>query len=185
MAFWHQPRVPQQKSAACATQLSTRSLGRREPLLTRLAALFSVIPIVWLACASPSAPSAEPIVVRGPTVIGFFPPLGQAEFDDPTSGASEGLAHLQFALSDVAKCLEPISPEIRLELARQLTVQVDGETTSIKLPRERDRSFGAYLVKPGATPRAVYATMGPSALQQFIPDAAAEYFGVPGCRFQL
>ena len=150
----------------------------------RWPALLAVIPFALPACGFKPAPIAEPMVVSGPTVVGFFPPLEQSEFDDPTSGASEALAHLQFALSDVAKCLEPISPEIRLELARHLTFEINGDVTSIELPRERERSFGAYLLKPGASPRAVYAPVGPSALQQLLPDAAAEYFGVAGCRFE-
>jgi hypothetical protein len=122
------------------------------------------------------------VSVAGPMVIGFFPPV----FDEaPDSGAEEGLAHLEFALSDVAKCLESRSVLVRAEIAQVLVLQIAGKEQRISLPRDWPRSVGAYLVMPGREPRPVFATVGPSSMQQLLPDAVAEYFDMPACKFKL
>lgn len=151
----------------------------RSPELHRLSL---ILLLAAAACAHSPPADHSAISVTGPTVVGFFPPLSQSDFDDPATGASEGLAHVQFALSDTAKCLESISPVVHLELTRTLRLDVGGLPLEIELPRDPGRSFGAFLFDPPREPRAVFATVGPSSLQYFLPNAAADYFDVPACR---
>jgi hypothetical protein len=47
---------------------------------------------------------AVTVNVSGPLVLGFFPPFTKAEEQADDGGISEGIAHVQFALEDIAKC---------------------------------------------------------------------------------
>ena len=62
---------------------------------------------------------AEKIRVDGPTIVGFFPSVKKTDVENDDS-TREGLAHLQFALENVAKCLEGKGVSIRLSLADRL-----------------------------------------------------------------
>ena len=46
------------------------------------------------------------IEIKGPAVIGFFPPVRQLGDDNPDDGVIEGTAHLSFALEETAACLK-------------------------------------------------------------------------------
>lgn len=124
------------------------------------------------------------IEVSGPTVVGFFPPVSQAELEAEPA-ISEALAHLRFALDDVSDCLASIQPQVHLQLTAELVLSIEGSTRRIPLPVEPERSFGAFLIRPRAEPRSVYSSGGASSLVRLVPAAAAEYFDVPGCRSDL
>ena len=141
--------------------------------------------LLLLTASRPVAGEPEPgvveVAVAGPMAIGFYPPVSDAEIEEDP-GTREGLAHLEFALSDVAKCLKSQGVSVRAELARILVLRVGDTVHRIDLPHE---SVGAYLVVPGREPRVVYATAGPSSLQVLLPNAAAEYFHAPNCKVDL
>lgn len=124
------------------------------------------------------------VIVSGPTVVGFFPPVTQEQIVRG-NGAGEGLAHLNFALSDVAKCLQAKNPSVSLELAHVLVLELGGSEREYELPSDWAHAVGAYLAAPGREPRVVYAMAGPSSLQFLLPNAAAEYFEEPGCKVEL
>ena len=45
-----------------------------------------------------AGPIEARIVLTGPMLVGFFPPVTKAELDDHMSDAAEGMAHVEFAL---------------------------------------------------------------------------------------
>lgn len=129
-----------------------------------------------------SGQSTSAIEISGPTIVGFFPPLSESELER-NARASEGLAHLRFALSKTSECLSAIQPDIHLHLTAELAFVIADQVVQITLPSE-PRNVGAYLLLPGKEPRAVYGAAGPSSLQMLMPNAASEYFDAPECRFE-
>lgn len=124
------------------------------------------------------------VPVTGATVIGFFPPIS-ADPIEASPAVREGLAHLAFALSDVARCMEPRTVSVRIERARVLVLRTGEQRTRIALPLDGEHAVGAYLVEPGREPEAVYAPAGAGALQILLANAAADYFDAPNCRRAL
>ena len=129
-------------------------------------------------CVAAVAFADPPIEIRGPTLVGFFPPLSDEQFASER-GASEGLAHLEFALSDTIKCLESAELVARIELTETLRFLLDGEVVTVSIPDESGKRVGAYLLQPGQVPLPVYATAGPSSLQVLLPNAAAKFLTHP------
>jgi hypothetical protein len=126
---------------------------------------------------------AHPVIldVAGPLVVGFFPPVTDAELESG-DGTSEGVAHLQFSLEDAAQCLQDKGVAVRLEFTRAFFVRTGGKEQTIQIPRDWEHAVGAILARPGVQPRVVYATAGPSSLSFLLPEATAEYFGAPACK---
>ena len=123
------------------------------------------------------------IEIKGPAVIGFFPPVSGLGDDNPDDGVIEGTAHLSFALEDTDACLKKsgIAAQVSLETASTLVVKENGNTRRIVLPKPWGKAVGAYLFKPGAPARVIYAENGPSSLIMKVPQATAEYFSAPAC----
>ena len=123
------------------------------------------------------------IDVKGPAVIGFFPPVKQLGDDNPDDGVIEGTGHLSDALGTTDECLKKsgITAQVSLETASTLVVKENGNTRRIVLPKPWGKAVGVYLFKPGAPARVIYAENGPSSLIMKVPQAAAEYFSVPAC----
>ncbi len=65
--------------------------------------------------------AVESVTVVRPTVIGFFPPVTQAEVDTDEAWGS-ALSHVEFALEDARKCLPHDSVDIHLAFATTLVV---------------------------------------------------------------
>lgn len=126
------------------------------------------------------------VKVDGPVIVGYFPRVSEKEMEDPTSGASEGLAHVSFALEDTLKCLKAagIVARAKLEMATALVVTDGQNTKKITLPTTWPAASGVYLFSPGKAPRSVPAQSGPSSLMVLAPEAAAAYFQAPTCRPQ-
>src|SRR5688500_14547720 len=66
---------------------------------------------------------AVTVDVNGPLVIGFFPPFTEAEQAADDGGIREGLAHLRFALEDIAKCYGNKAATYRLEITRSVILR--------------------------------------------------------------
>jgi hypothetical protein len=120
--------------------------------------------------------------VKGPFIIGFFPPFTEAERAADDEGISEGLAHLGFALQDIEKCYRNKSASYRIEITRSITLRDGRQTRRISIPADWEHAVGLILVAPGKPARTVFAQDGPSSLTVTGPQAAAEYFGAGGCR---
>lgn len=126
------------------------------------------------------------VIVNGPVVVGYFPPVTEEEINNPGSGAGEGIAHVRFALEDTLKCLKASGIEARaqLEMVKALKVTEGTSTKRLALPTTWPEAAGAYLFLPGKPARMVPAQAGPSSLITLVPEAAAEYFGAKACREQ-
>jgi hypothetical protein len=153
----------------------------------RLCAILYVLAgllIVALAL-SPSDASAQDnqdvtIDVRGPLVIGFFPPYSKAE--ESEDSVIEGLAHVRYALEDIAKCMNDKNATYRLEVTRSIVLREGRRLQRLNIAHDSENAVGIILAAPGRPQRTIVATVGPSTLMQLGPSAAAEYFGKPACR---
>jgi len=149
-----------------------------------LSSVLAVTILVSLASGARTAERHESItVVDGPTIIGFASARVAADADS-LEYASEAIAHLQFALSDVSKCLADLQPTIDQQFADVITWKVGDERFTLELSDDPHEQVGAVLIKPGSKARTVYASVGPSSLLMLLPNAAAAYFGVPGCEVE-
>lgn len=137
-----------------------------------------------LFCFSASAVATEPtvsIAVHGPTVIGFFPPTSDDELAHDDGGLNEGIAHVRFALEDLANCLADHQVAVRYEFTRSLTISDGSESKRYDFPTDWSHAVGILLAAPGRSPEVVFATIGPSSLQWTALDAAARYFSESKC----
>lgn len=144
---------------------------------------FLLIALPVIAFAQTRTTRAVTIEVKGPAVIGFFPPVKQLGDDDPDDAVIEGTGHLSDALGATDECLKRsgITAQFSLETASTLVVKENGDTRRIVLPKPWPKAVGAYLFKLGAPARVIYAENGPSSLIMKLPQAAAEYFSAPAC----
>jgi hypothetical protein len=156
-------------------------MSRGLQLVISAAASLVLLVIAPQILHSKTESGAVQVDVAGPMVIGFFPPVSDEDVAS-SSGTREGLAHLEFALSDVAKCLKSRGVSVRVERTRALVLKVAGKERRFDIPPEWERAVGAYLIAPGRDPRVVYASAGPSSLQVRLPNAVAEYFAAPACK---
>jgi len=126
------------------------------------------------------------IVVDGPLVVGYFPPVTQEEMDDSDNGAVEGMAHVNFSVEDTLKCLEDsgIKAKGQIIMGKVLEFREGNATNHITLPTLWPEAAGVYLFLPGKQPRKVSSQAGPSSLIVLVPEAAAEYFGAKKCSIQ-
>jgi hypothetical protein len=147
---------------------------------------WTVLASLILMAADGLAQSARPsqgpvaITVSGPLVIGFFPPYSKEE--EGSDAVIEGLAHVRFALEDIAKCFQNKDAAYRLDVTRRFTLR-DGQTVrNLGIPSDWGHSVGLVFATPGRAPHVVYATDGPGSLVETGRSQAAEYFGAPVCR---
>ena len=126
-------------------------------------------------------PERNDFSIQGPTLIGFFPPVGKEQMEDPYADGLDTLAYLLLAISHTHGCLKAIEPEVRIVLNDELRFHWEGATTSIDLSPDPARGCGVYLLKPDSGWRVVYSTADPDSFARLIAEAAAGYFGVPEC----
>ena len=115
-------------------------------------------------------------------MVAFFPPFTDEEKRNDDGGITEGLAHLRFALENIAKCWKNGDAELRLEVTRSVTLRNRGDVHHVRISTQWGRSVGAILVAPGRPARVVFASDGPSSLQWLGPEAVSDYFGAVACR---
>ena len=123
------------------------------------------------------------IRITKPTVIEFYPPEWDKAAEAGEQGANESLAHFSYAMHDTRKCLAGRDVEYRLAVTRILSLHVDGRWIDFKFGTDDANSFGAILAAPGQSPKLLYAPNGPSSMIVALPDAVADYFNAPSCRF--
>lgn len=151
--------------------------------MRRTAVLLPALAITVLlpACTTSmfSALNLRRIVVAGPTVIGFFPAVPEAELNSDEALGS-ALEHLEMSLDACDACLGPKGVRVQTVLADQIAI-VDGDHVQTVVPTRDPDGIGAILVAPGRTGRIVDAGRGPSSLVVDVTAAASEYFGLPAC----
>src|SRR5262245_26183853 len=98
--------------------------------MRRLAVPWLVLILLGPMSTSAQSRSAQgdvTVVVKGPLILGFFPPFTKAEEEANDSGIVEGLAHVRFALEDIAECYANEAAIYRLDVTRSVTLR-EGRT---------------------------------------------------------
>jgi hypothetical protein len=118
-----------------------------------------------------TAPEKQPlVVVHGPTVVAFFPPVAQAQLEkDPDT--NEALADFQLYARSVRAPLRKAGIQFHELYTHSFRLRIGKKLTTFR-PVKVD--VGYYLVAPGKEPRIQYGVMTDSDLLQ----AANEYFGI-------
>jgi hypothetical protein len=132
--------------------------------------LSQTIRLVIFALAVTSLNAKEPtFVVRGPTIIAFYPPVSKKAMKD----GDEALADFEFYTGAAQKTLAALGVQVKLAFARSFRVTLDGTTTTFRLrASSHDKFCGYYLIAPGKMPRVEYG------VDTTINQTAAEYFGI-------
>jgi hypothetical protein len=127
--------------------------------------------VVWslLAPSLRAAPKQTVVVIQRPTVVAFFPPVKQADLNDPDT--NEALADFQLYAAKVRKPLHDAGIDFKEIYALSFRVQRGTRTTTFRSGKD---SVGYYLVAPSKEPRIEYGVMTDTDLLQI----AAEYFGL-------
>jgi hypothetical protein len=114
--------------------------------------------------------SAEPpaFVVRGPTIVAFFPPVKQAELES-NPGMNETLADFQFYAMQVREPLRKAGIDFHQVNASSFRIRIGTKLTAF---RTGDK-VGYYLVAPGKKPRIEHGVETDVGLLEI----ASEYFG--------
>ena len=150
--------------------------------LIPLAVLCVCVSICGVSATAADRDTPEHVtVITGPTVIGFAS-AALVALADTAAYASSAIAHMQFALADVAGCLVSLDPVIEQKFADVLVWESAGERSQLNLSGELSEQLGVLLVSPGVAPQVIDASMGPSSLPYLVSNAAADYFQVPGCQ---
>jgi hypothetical protein len=121
---------------------------------------------------------AAVVVIKGPTIIGFFPPVTDLELDNDPA-LSTALDRFTVALEDANGCFAPRGVAVRAAFAEALAIEHNGVQRPLPLG-EDSRHIGFYLVTPEGEPRRIDTTARDTASP--LPEAASEYFNVPECR---
>jgi hypothetical protein len=115
-----------------------------------------------------AAPKDKLLVVNGPTVVAFFPPVTDAELSkDPD--ANESLADFQLYATRIRERLHNAGIEFEEINASSFAVRCGAKTTTF---RPKKTTVGYYFITPGKSPRVEYGVM----TDVDILRVAAEYF---------
>ena len=110
---------------------------------------------VLLCLASGAAPKEKLVVVNGPTVVAFFPPVTGAELaKDPDT--NESLVDFQLYATRVREKLNNAGIEFQVIYASSFAVRCGAKTTTF---RPKKTTVGYYFIAPGKSPRVEYGVM--------------------------
>lgn len=129
--------------------------------------------LVCLAAAATARPAdRQPVVVRGNSIIAFFPPVSNSEMDkDPD--LNEVLSDFQLYTSKARNPLRKMKIEFQVIYARSLRIRTGNRARTF---RPKGADVGYYFMVPGKEPRVEYGVMTDTDLIQ----TAHEYFGSRG-----
>ena len=135
--------------------------------------------LVLLAVSQAALPKSPEEVVTAnvegdkTAVIAFLPPSIQ---DSRVKGAAEAQERVRSAVEDVRLCLGDDTVSYRVVFADRILVRSPGREETFEVSHFAPL-VGALLLRPGWTPRILFAGGGPEALTQMLRSAASEYFG--------
>jgi hypothetical protein len=138
-----------------------------------------VLVIAYLVLvASAKSAGTEPVVVNGPTIVAYFPPVTQSAVD-ADQGLSETLGDFQFHLRTAEPCLKKAGIAVFERYGVSFDLR-DGSAGTIFRPKTNE--IGYYFIAPGRKPRIERSLIADVGLLQI----AREYFGlnVPECHAQ-
>jgi hypothetical protein len=117
-----------------------------------------------------AVPKQTVVIVNGPTVIAFFPPVTQSELNnDPDT--NEALADFQFYARNVREPLHKAGIDFKEIYAVSFRVQRGERITTF---RPGKATVGYYFVAPDKEPRIEHGVLTDADLRQI----ASKYFGI-------
>jgi hypothetical protein len=116
------------------------------------------------------------IEVKGPVIVGFFPPFTKAE--ESTDEVVEGLAHIRYALERVESCYGNAAATYRIEITRSIMLRDGATVHRLGIPSDWWHSYGIVFAVPGRKPRILFGEDGPSSL---MATAVAGEYSFPSC----
>ena len=131
-------------------------------------ALLSVVEFRTTAAAA-KAPTV--FVVRGPTVVAFFPPVSDSELDSDAD-LNETLSDFQYYADEVRGPFKRAGIEFHEAYTRSFLVRTKGKAITFRTARKND--VGYYFIAPGKKPHVEYDVM----TDEELLDVAHDYFGI-------
>jgi hypothetical protein len=133
------------------------------------------------AASSQAAVSDSTLLARidVPTLIGFFRPAVDSA-DADSDGYNEGVAHIEFAISDGQQCLGRDSSTALMVIDTAVRISQGTRVDTIRFPLSDSLPYGVYLVAPDRRPFLVRA-FGPSQVISATLAAVPTYFGRAPC----
>jgi hypothetical protein len=125
-----------------------------------------VVSVLVDAAASP-ATKPPAFVVRGPTIVAFFPPVRHEDLND--SDTNEELSDFQVYAGRAQEPLRKAGIEFHVVYSRSFRIRVGTKSTIF---RPGKIELGYYFVAPGKTPRVEYGVLSDGD----ILEIAKEYF---------
>jgi hypothetical protein len=122
------------------------------------------------ADAAVKAPPA--FIVKGPTVVAFFPPVSDAELADDAD-LSETLSDFQYYADEVRGPFKKAGISFHETYTRSFTVRLKTRAITFRTTRRKD--VGYYFIAPGKKPQVEYDVM----TDEDLLDVAHDYFGIP------
>jgi hypothetical protein len=122
------------------------------------------------AGAAVKAPPA--FIVKGPTVVAFFPPVSDAELADDAD-LSETLSDFQYYADEVRGPFKKAGISFHETYTRSFTVRLKTRAITFRTTRRKD--VGYYFIAPGKKPQVEYDVM----TDEDLLDVAHDYFGIP------
>ena len=142
---------------------------------SKLLAALMVLLAVSQAALPKSAEEVVTVHVDGdkPAVIAFLPPSMQ---DSQVKEAAEAQERVRSAIESAKLCLGKDTVSYRMVFADRIVVRSLGREETFEISPFAPLA-GALLLRPGWTPRILFAGGGPEALARMLRSAASEYFG--------
>jgi hypothetical protein len=135
-----------------------------------LSVIASIAVGLFVVSSVPAAEKQTVVVVRGATIVAFFPPTTQAELkNDPDT--NEALADFQYYATNVQKPLHDEGIDFKEIYARSFRLEIGTSSTTFRPGKVK---IGYYFVAPSKKPRVEYGVMTDHDLLQI----ATEYFGL-------
>jgi hypothetical protein len=124
----------------------------------------------------------EEVAVTGPVIVAVVP-SDTRERLATEANLGEHLAHIEFALADVKKCLSPQDARVVVLPAETVIFIQDGRRLQVypdPSTQARDaRGEAVVFGKPGSLPRTVLRK--DNIIHPMVLGEAASYFGAPSC----
>jgi hypothetical protein len=138
-----------------------------------LAAVIAALVLTAAEFRAGAAVEAPPVfLVKGPTVVAFFPPVSDSELAD-CGGLNETLSDFQQFADEVRGPFKKAGISFHETYTRSFTVRLKARAITFRTTRRND--VGYYFIAPGKKPRVEFDVM----TNEDLLDVAHDYFGIP------
>lgn len=122
------------------------------------------VALVLMAPVSLTAGEQPTFMVRGPTVVAFFPPVTEVDI----KGGNEALADFQFYNPQISQVLQKEGIDFHEVYALSFRLRVGAKVITFRSGKIK---VGYYFTAPGKKPRVEYGVLGDAPI-----DIAHQYF---------